>query len=229
MVPPRAEKNAVGKRQPNRGGPMHAHDQAGARQRPPRPARTDADRSPGHPADPGRLLDLQRLVGNAAVGRIAAPPQPDASVQRDRSDDPAADASRASVDAVIRSSGEPLPPEVRVDMESVTGRDQSAVRIHRDAAAHHAAKSLGANAFTTGTHIAFQRGRYDPASAAGRRMLRHELEHVDQQSRGPVEGTDLGNGISVSDRSDRHERAAEAAAHAMPVQRAVTEPAPERP
>jgi hypothetical protein len=204
---------------------MHAHDQPGARQRPTPPGqavhRADADRlSPAHPADPGRLLELQRLAGNAAVGRLVAS-WTGGSVQRDQSQDPAVDATRASVDAVVRSAGEPLAPAVRVDMEAVTGRDQSAVRIHRDAAAHHAAKSLGAYAFTTGTHIAFQQGRYNPTSDAGRRMLRHELEHVDQQSRGSVEGTDMGNGMSVSHPSDRHEKAAVKAGDSMPAQRVV--------
>ncbi|MEJ3746416.1 DUF4157 domain-containing protein [Actinomycetes bacterium KLBMP 9797] len=211
---------------------MHAHDQPGARQRPTPsgPAAHRADRlSPAHPADPGRLLELQRLAGNAAVGQLVAS-WASGGVQRDRSHDPAVDATRSSVDAVVRSAGEPLAPAVRADMEAATGRDQSAVRIHRDAAAHHAAKSLGANAFTTGTHIAFQQGRYDPTSDAGRRMLRHELEHVHQQSRGPVEGTDMGNGISVSHPSDRHEQAAVKAGDSMPAQRVVdgTVPATEQ-
>ncbi|MEQ4302935.1 DUF4157 domain-containing protein [Plantactinospora sp. B6F1] len=224
------EENLMGACSPSWGGSMHAHDQPGARQRPTPPGRTvhraDADRlSPAHPADPGRLLALQRLAGNSAVGRLVAS-WTGGSVQRDQSHDPAADATRASVDAVVRSAGEPLAPAVRADMEAVTGHDQSAVRIHRDAAAHHAAKSLGANAFTTGTHIAFQQGRYDPTSGEGRRMLRHELEHVNQQSRGSVEGTDMGNGISVSHPSDRHERAAVKAADSMPAQRVVDGTAP---
>jgi hypothetical protein len=210
---------------------MYARDQAGERQRPTRSGRAGHGAAAGkvsamHPADPGRLLGLQRLVGNAAVGRIVAPPPAEVSVQRDRGRDPAFDAGRAPVDAVLRSPGEPLAPAVRADMEAVTGRDQSAVRIHRDATADYAAKSLGAEAFTTGSHIAFQRGRYDPTSHAGRRRLRHELKHVEQQSRGEVAGTDLGNGMRISHPSDRHEKEAVAASDELPAQRTIDEREP---
>ena len=37
-------------------------------------------------------------------------------------------------------------------------------------------------------------------------MLAHELTHVVQQRSGPVDGTDAGGGIQVSDPSDRFER-----------------------
>ena len=40
-------------------------------------------------------------------------------------------------------------------------------------------------------------------------MLAHELTHVVQQRSGPVDGTSAGGGISLSDPSDRFERAAE--------------------
>ena len=40
-------------------------------------------------------------------------------------------------------------------------------------------------------------------------MLAHELTHVVQQRSGPVDGTPAGGGISLSDPSDRFERAAE--------------------
>ena len=39
-------------------------------------------------------------------------------------------------------------------------------------------------------------------------MLAHELTHVVQQRSGPVDGTDAGGGVRVSDPSDRFERAA---------------------
>jgi hypothetical protein len=54
----------------------------------------------------------------------------------------------------------------------------------------------------------FQRDRYDPASEQGRVTLAHELTHVVQQRSGPVDGTDAGGGIKVSDPSDRFEREA---------------------
>jgi hypothetical protein len=45
---------------------------------------------------------------------------------------------------------------------------------------------MGAAAYTTGTHIVFGLGRYDPHSTAGRSLLAHELAHVVQQGAPPV-------------------------------------------
>ncbi len=51
-------------------------------------------------------------------------------------------------------------------------------------------------------------------------MLAHELTHVVQQRSGPVDGTDNGSGLRVSDPSDPFEREAAAMADAaVPVQR----------
>jgi hypothetical protein len=52
-------------------------------------------------------------------------------------------------------------------------------------------------------------------------MLAHELTHVVQQRSGPVDGTPIGGGVSVSDPSDRFER--EAASNAESV---MSQPAP---
>jgi hypothetical protein len=43
-------------------------------------------------------------------------------------------------------------------------------------------------------------------------MLAHELTHVVQQRSGPVDGTDAGGGVRISDPSDRFERDAVATA-----------------
>jgi hypothetical protein len=80
---------------------------------------------------------------------------------------------------------------------------------------------MNAQAYTVGSSVVFQRDRYDPASADGRLMLAHELTHVVQQRSGPVDGTDAGGGVRVSDPSDRFERAAVANA-----ERAMAQPAP---
>jgi hypothetical protein len=58
----------------------------------------------------------------------------------------------------------------------------------------------------------FASGRFDPASDSGKHMLAHELTHVVQQRTGPVDGTDAGDGVRVSDPSDRFERDAAASA-----------------
>ncbi|GAB3034199.1 eCIS core domain-containing protein [Natronobiforma cellulositropha] len=56
--------------------------------------------------------------------------------------------------------------------------------------------ALEARAFTTGNHVVFNRGEYDPESAEGKYLLAHELAHVRQQTGGrismlPQEGSSL--------------------------------------
>jgi hypothetical protein len=68
--------------------------------------------------------------------------------------------------------------------------------------------SVNARTSTVGSNIVFQRDIYDPGSDAGRHMLAHELTRVVQQRNGPVDGSDAGGGIRVSDSSDRLEREA---------------------
>ena len=110
-------------------------------------------------------------------------------------------------------------------MEGRFGQDFGDVRVHNDGAAHESAKSVNAQAYTVGSNIVFQRDKYDPASDAGKHMIAHELTHVVQQRNGPVDGTDAGGGVKVSDPSDRFER--DAVANADRVMSAPTAaPAP---
>ncbi|MBY8852924.1 DUF4157 domain-containing protein, partial [Saccharothrix sp. MB29] len=145
-----------------------------------------------------RILAMQRTVGNAAVARML-------------SGDEAApvDVQRSAVHEVLRMPGRPLDAPVREDMERRMGADFSDVRVHTDGAASQAAESVRAEAFTTGSHVVFGQGQYDPSSSTGQHRLAHELTHVLQQRSGPVAGTDTGGGVRVSDPSDRFEQAAE--------------------
>jgi hypothetical protein len=71
--------------------------------------------------------------------------------------------------------GRPLDPSTRTFFEPRFGRDFGAIRLHTGPDAARAAASIGARAFTAGTHIAF-------ADRAGdRSVLAHELAHVVQQ------------------------------------------------
>lgn len=143
------------------------------------------------------LIGLQRAVGNAGVASMA-------------------DEERSPVHDVVGSGGSPLDADTRADMEARLGHDFGDVRVHTDAAAHESARSVHAQAYTVGSDIVFQRDRYDPSSETGRHMLAHELTHVVQQRSGPVDGTDAGGGVKVSDPSDRFEREAAATAdHVM--------------
>jgi hypothetical protein len=78
-------------------------------------------------------------------------------------------------------SGTRLVAPVRESMEAQFGADFSNVHVHHDRAAGEAARALGARAFTIGSHIAFNEGEYAPTTLDGRRLLAHELTHVEQQ------------------------------------------------
>ncbi|OBJ40593.1 hypothetical protein A5630_24740 [Mycolicibacterium mucogenicum] len=156
--------------------------------------RLDAAGAPG-------MMGLQRAIGNAGTTEL---------VEQERS----------PVHDVIGSGGAPMDPALRADMEGRLGHDFGDVRIHTDAAAHNSAKSVNAQAYTVGSDIVFQQGKYDPDSQAGQHMLAHELTHVVQQRNGPVDGTDAGGGVKVSNPSDRFER--EAVANADRVMSAAT-------
>ncbi|MGX9924044.1 eCIS core domain-containing protein [Streptomyces sp. NPDC002248] len=179
------------------------------------------------------LLSLQGRAGNAAVVQMLrqtaySGPEQEAHVhdggcgheQVRKPDSPRTSAQgarpavqrRSAVHDVLRGAGRPLDDVTRTDMESRLKADFSDVRVHDDASAKASAAELGALAYTSGSHIVMR--------AADRHTLAHELAHVIQQRKGPVSGTDHGDGVSVSDPSDRFEREAEATAS-----RVLSEPA----
>ena len=141
---------------------------------------------------PRAALALQRTAGNASVSRLLDEEAPS-----------------PVLDVIGRGGGRPLDPEVRGVMESHMGHDFGDVRIHTDGRASESARSINAQAYTVGTDIVFQGGRYEPGTPAGQRMIAHELTHVVQQKAGPVDGTPSAGGIQLSDPSDRFEQAAE--------------------
>jgi hypothetical protein len=79
------------------------------------------------------------------------------------------------------ASGHPLEPATREQLEPRFGRGFSRVRVHTDAEAAMAARSVEARAFTLGSQIVFGAGEYSPATTEGQRLLAHELMHVAQQ------------------------------------------------
>lgn len=80
-----------------------------------------------------------------------------------------------------KGSGRTLPEETRSSFESAIGADFSNVNIHTGTDAAEMNKELGAQAFTHGSDIYFNEGKYDPASISGKRLLAHELTHTVQQ------------------------------------------------
>lgn len=140
------------------------------------------------------LIDLQRLAGNDGVAAVL-----------DEGPSPV-------LDVVGSGGGTAMDADTRADMESRFGQDFSDVRVHTGTSADVSARSVNASAYTVGSDIVFRDGSYDPSSDAGKHTLAHELTHVLQQRNGPVDGTDTGRGVQVSDPSDRGEREAVATA-----------------
>jgi hypothetical protein len=85
--------------------------------------------------------------------------------------------AEGAVNLQAHSAGQPLHPAVLQKMEAAFGTSFSDVRIH----VGPQASSIGAEAFTIGADLYFAPGKYDPHTAAGNRVLAHELSHVVQQ------------------------------------------------
>ncbi len=201
----------------------------------------DSDRTPGAPKGrrtgagsagqqggvPGAsLAALQRRLGNAAVSRLVEEARhrhdADCGHQQD-----SAPVQRSAVHDVLRGSGQPMATPLRQEMEARLGADFSDVRLHTGTTAQRSAGEIGARAYTSGSNIVIGDG------GADKHTLAHELTHVIQQRRGPVAGTARGDGLRVSDPSDRFEREAEATANRVmsvsaPRTGRTSEPAPEQ-
>lgn len=147
-----------------------------------------------------QLIRLQRTAGNAGVNKL---------LQRSAETEEELSPVR---DLMNSGGGSALDASTRGFMESRLGADFGDVRIHTGSRATEAARSVQAHAYTVGSDVVFQDGRYNPSSSDGKKMLAHELTHVIQQRSGPVDGTPAAGGISISDPSDSFERAAEATA-----------------
>lgn len=97
-------------------------------------------------------------------------------------------AIQPSFEAGLHSSkgaGTPLAPNTQQFMESRIGADFSSVRIHSGAEAANLSTSIHAHAFTHGSDIYFNSGKYAPDTATGQHLLAHELTHTIQQGASP--------------------------------------------
>ncbi|MHA7058065.1 eCIS core domain-containing protein [Aquimarina sp. M1] len=80
-----------------------------------------------------------------------------------------------------KGSGQPLDKGTRQNMEQSFGADFTGVKVHTGNNAVQMNQSLGAQAFTNGSNIYFNKGNYNPSSKNGNKLLAHELTHVVQQ------------------------------------------------
>lgn len=110
---------------------------------------------------------------------------------REKKDEPAEteadDGGTVSADFEARlsrskQSGSPLPNEMRRFMEKRMGHDFGTIKVHTDSHAVQMNEELGAQAFAHGKDIFFNKGKFDPSAATGKRLLAHELAHTVQQN-----------------------------------------------
>jgi outer membrane protein OmpA-like peptidoglycan-associated protein len=113
------------------------------------------------------------------------------------------------VHEVLRSPGQPLDVATRAHMEPRFGHDFSRVRVHTDAKAADSARAVNAQAYTVGSNIVFQVGKYTPRTMAGKRLLAHELTHTIQQNNVPRAN------LMIAQHSDQYEWQAEEASRMM--------------
>jgi len=80
-----------------------------------------------------------------------------------------------------RSGGQPISDGVREPLENALGTDLSHVKIHTNSESDSLNASLQSRAFTTGSHIFFKRGEFNPYNTRGQELIAHELVHTAQQ------------------------------------------------
>ncbi len=83
---------------------------------------------------------------------------------------------------VLARQAHPLEPAIRARLEAGFEQELDDVRIHFDEDAARSARALRANAFAVGNHIIFGRGQFAPGTDQGRRLLAHEVAHVQEQT-----------------------------------------------
>ena len=113
--------------------------------------------------------------------------------------------------------GQALPVLVQRKMETLFGTTFADVRIHEGPEV----RSIGAQAFTRGSHIYFAPGQYNPTTTQGQQLLGRELAHVVQQRAGRVRNP-FGSGVAVVQdpglEAEAERMSMQAAAHRAPVQ-----------
>ncbi|WP_240740912.1 DUF4157 domain-containing protein [Deinococcus sp. Arct2-2] len=129
-------------------------------------------------------LPLQRAIDQARQRQLDQEAQAQAAGQRHTLQRKKAELDEEALQPVIqriqarRGAGNPLPAAIQRHLEQGLNHDLSGVRIHDDAEADKLSKRVNALAFTTGTDIYFQSGRFNPNTQSGLELLAHEVTHT---------------------------------------------------
>lgn len=153
--------------------------------------------------DHDTVTQMQQTMGNTAVQRFLAQRSGGGPLEVE---DDVAEAINGR-----RGQGGSLDDGIAAKAGQTMGQDFSGVRVHTDSHADQLSQQLQAKAFTTGSDIFFRQGEYNPGSAAGQRLISHELTHVAQQGGvAPVQAK-----MTVNDPNDQYEAEADRIADAV--------------
>jgi Domain of unknown function (DUF4157) len=140
-----------------------------------------------HPSFPGQLQRaLDEQDANLEVQRETWKTELEPVAQR-LAEQEASGESAASLIEQARGSGQPLPENVRVMLETKWNTDLSKVRIYTNSSADGISRKLNAKALTTGNDIFFRAGGWNPTSLEGLQLIAHESWHTLQQANGLVQ------------------------------------------
>ena len=81
----------------------------------------------------------------------------------------------------LKGKGIPLPDDIKDTMEEQFGVSFGDVRVHVGPEAAQLTEMVNAQAFTYGSDIFFNSGKFNPRSQEGQHLIAHELTHVIQQ------------------------------------------------
>ncbi len=107
---------------------------------------------------------------------------------------PAASSNFESALSSSKGNGSALPSGTMETMNTRFNTDFSGVRIHTGSTAETLSSSINAQAFTHGSDIYFNTGKFQPGTESGGLLLAHELTHTIQQ--GSVSQPAQGNSVS---------------------------------
>ena len=96
------------------------------------------------------------------------------------------DARDPRIQNIRNTGGKSLEPALRTKLEQAFKHSFDHVRIHTSGADAESAQALNAHAFTSGSHIYFDAGQFNPGTHAGMELLAHELTHVVQFDQGRI-------------------------------------------
>jgi hypothetical protein len=162
--------------------------------------RRDRDERGMEPPEPDPIERVASGIGNRAFTELARQGEGILPDGRAHPDVEQAIAAR-------RGGGRALDAGVRERVGSGLGDDLGDVRVHDGPDADALARSVQARAFAVGSDVFFADGEHRPGTAAGDRLIAHELTHVVQQRGAPADGP-----LTVSQPGDASEREADQAA-----------------